>query len=235
MECRYDLHVHSALSPCAEKDMTPVDIVGTAKLLGLNFVAIADHNSIKNVEVALRAGEAYGINVVPAFELQTSEDIHILCLFETFEKLREFYGSIRFSDRKNRPDIFGRQLIINEDDEITGEEERMLLDSADISSEYVPELAAKFGGAAIPAHIDRDMNGMLNILGTVTDNYRTVEFSAAASEALIEEWRTKKRIIIDSDAHTLDAISKKGEIELPEPTVAALMAKLRGEICGSLR
>ena len=56
---RYDLHIHSALSPCAEKDMTPVTIVGLAKANGLDFVAVSDHNSIKNVEVAIRAGEFY--------------------------------------------------------------------------------------------------------------------------------------------------------------------------------
>ena len=70
----YDLHIHSALSPCAEKDMTPVTIVGLGKMNGLDFIAVSDHNSIKNVEVALKAGEFYGIKVVPAMELQTNED-----------------------------------------------------------------------------------------------------------------------------------------------------------------
>lgn len=227
MKYLYDLHIHSALSPCAENDMTPVTIVGQAKLSGLDFVAIADHNAIGNVEVALAAGEAYGIAVVPAIELQTSEDIHILCLFERFGDLKAFFGEIKFSQLKNRKDIFGDQIIFDEDDNIVGEEERMLLASADISSEDVPALAERYGGVAVPAHIDREMNGMLAILGAVTEGYRTVEFSSQADGAFINEWSDNRKVIIDSDAHALDDISLKGEIELKEYSVKALLDALR--------
>ena len=83
MKYRYDLHIHSALSPCAEEEMTPVTIVGQAALSGLDFVAIADHNAIGHVPLALRAGEEFGVRGVPAVEVQTSEDIHLLCMFRT--------------------------------------------------------------------------------------------------------------------------------------------------------
>ena len=86
MKIKYDLHVHSALSPCADNDMTPVNVVAYAKLNGLDMVAISDHNAIGNVEVALKAGEAFGITVVPAIEVQTLEDIHILCLFKKVKR-----------------------------------------------------------------------------------------------------------------------------------------------------
>lgn len=227
MKYRYDLHVHSALSPCADNEMTPVTIVGTAMLAGLSFVAIADHNSIKNVQTALAAGEAYGINVVPAMELQTSEDIHILCLFPTYEKLKGFYQSVTFSKRKNVPEIFGEQQIVDEDDNVVGYEDTMLLDSADISSTDVPELAAKFDGVAVPAHIDRDSNGMIAILGAIEDCYKTVEISSRASSEFVERWSQGRRVIIDSDAHTLVSISSKGEVELPECTVDALLNYIR--------
>ena len=72
MKYRCDLHIHSALSPCAEKEMTPVTIVGQAALSGLDFVAIADHNAIGHVPLAVRAGEEFGVNVVPAVEVQTT-------------------------------------------------------------------------------------------------------------------------------------------------------------------
>lgn len=228
MKYRYDLHVHSALSPCADKDMTPVTIVGAAKLLGLDFVAIADHNSVLNVEVAMAAGEAYGIEVVPAMELQTREDVHILCLFPTFEALQAFHSAVTFSKRLNRPDIFGEQLIMDEDDNVVGHEPTMLLDSADISSTDVPELVARFGGAAVPAHIDRDSNGMIAILGGIEDGYGTVEISSKASAEFVEKWSKGRIVIVDSDAHTLDAISSKGEVELAEYSVSALLGYIRG-------
>ena len=86
MKIKYDFHIHSALSPCADNDMTPVNIVAYAKFNGLDMIAVADHNAIENVETAIAAGKAYGVTVVPAVEVQTAEDIHVLCLFKTFEQ-----------------------------------------------------------------------------------------------------------------------------------------------------
>ncbi len=225
---RYDIHIHSAVSPCAENDMTPVTIVGTAVLSGLDFVAIADHNSIAHVPVALKAGKAYGIKVVPAIELQTREDIHIVCLFEKYEDLSAFVERIPFSTRENEEEFFGEQLIYDEDDEIIGKEKRMLLDSADISCDDVPALVKEFGGVAIPAHIDREGNSMLAILGTIVDGFPIVEFSTKASQDMIDEWSKTHGVVIDSDAHTLESISTRGRIELEEYTVKSFIDRLRG-------
>ena len=41
----YDLHMHSCLSPCGDMDMTPNNIVNMAKLLGLDVIALTDHNT----------------------------------------------------------------------------------------------------------------------------------------------------------------------------------------------
>ncbi len=226
MKYRYDLHVHSVLSPCADREMTPVNIVGTAKLLGLDFVAVADHNAIENVQVAIAAGKEYGIEVVPAMELQTSEDVHVLCLFEDFGSLKAFYDSIEFPYIANRKDIFGEQQIVDEDDEVVGEMDRMLLASAAISSEDVYEKCLGFGGAAVPAHVDRDMNGMLQILGGISGGYKCVEVSPSVRERLREELQESYLLITDSDAHTLEEISCAGEIELAEYSVKAFVRKL---------
>lgn len=86
----YDLHIHSALSPCADNDMTPVNIGAMSSAKGLQIIAVADHNAIANVAAAREVGEALDVIVVPAVELQTQEDVHILCLFETFENLQGF-------------------------------------------------------------------------------------------------------------------------------------------------
>lgn len=227
MKFSYDLHIHSALSPCAENSMTPVTVVGTAKILGLDFVAISDHNSILNVEVAMRAGEEFGVKVVPAIEVQSNEDVHILCLFKTFEDLKAFTDEIPFSDRKNREDIFGEQLIMDEDDNVVGREEKMLLDSAKISADVIPDIVEKHGGVAIPAHIDRDGNGMLAILGSIPKRYSTVELSSKCDRADLESWAESRLVVIDSDAHVLDDISTRGVIDLDEYSVSALVDRLK--------
>lgn len=227
MRYRYDLHIHSALSPCAEDEMTPVTIVGMAALGGLHFVAIADHNAIGHVPLAMRAGEEFGVKVVPAVEVQTREDIHLVCLFPTYPALESFFSSLPLSERKNRADIFGEQLLFDEDDNVIGKEERMLLDGCAISCDDVRELAAGFGGAAVPAHIDRDANSMLAVLGDIPKEFPTVELSSRVSDEEAERWMRDRLVIFDSDAHTADDISSRGEIELEEYSVAALVERLR--------
>ena len=231
MKCYYDLHIHSALSPCADDDMSPISICTVANLNGLNMIAIADHNSIANVEAAIEIGNLLNVTVIPAMELQTSEDIHVLCLFEEYASLKNFYQEIKFTELKNEPEIFGRQLVINCDDEIVEEVQQLLLTAADISLDHIPALIKKHHGIAIPAHIDREANGILAILGTVEKDmgFHILEFSNYAKAELIEKYSDYIRII-DSDSHKLETISKAvNYLELEECTAAGLLKKLRVE------
>ncbi len=224
---RYDLHLHSALSPCADDDMTPVNIVATASALGIDIVAIADHNAIKNVEAAMEIGEALGVTVVPAFELQTNEDLHLLCLFPDYERLEAFYKEIKFTSLKNREDIFGRQLIINSDDEIVGKEETLLLTGAEISENEAYVLSKLYNGVCVPAHVDRDSFGMIAVLGGIPPYYKAVEYSCDGGEtpALDDVF-----ILHDSDAHTLDSIGRGSHfLDLEEPTAVALITLLENK------
>ena len=206
--------------------MTPVNIVAYAKLNGLDMVAISDHNAIQNVEVALKAGEAFGVTVVPAIEVQTAEDIHVLCLFETYADLKAFYAGLEFAKIKNKPEIFGEQLILDEDDNVVGQLEDLLLVSSTVSSRALPDLARKYGGVAVAAHIDRDANGMVQILGDVEESYYAVELSDKATEKEIKKYKEKYNVLIDSDAHTIESIGKTGVVDLEENSARALIAYL---------
>ena len=227
MRIKYDLHIHSALSPCADDNMTPSNIVGFAKLQGLDAVAIADHNAIANVKVAMDVGAAFDVVVVPAMELQTAEDIHILCLFEKFENLQSFYNCINFADIQNRAEIFGEQLILDEDDNILGKEQRMLLVASGVSVEDIVALAKQHNGIAVAAHIDREENGMVAILGTVTEDFSVVEISATATKQ-IQCYTTGRKVITNSDAHTLEDIGvADGELEVVERSAKGILQALR--------
>lgn len=227
MRIKYDLHIHSALSPCADDNMTPSNIVGFAKLQGLDAVAIADHNAIANVKVAMDVGDAFDVVVVPAMELQTAEDIHILCLFEKFEDLQSFYNCIHFADIQNRAEIFGEQLILDEDDNVLGKEQRMLLVASGVSVEEVVSLAKQHNGIAVAAHIDREENGMVAILGTVTEDFSVVEISATATKQ-IQCYTTGRKVITNSDAHTLEDIGVAcGQLEVTERSAKGILQALR--------
>lgn len=224
----YDFHIHSCLSPCGEDSMTPATIVGFAKLAGLDMIAIADHNSIHNVGAAMEAGAYYQVTVVPAIELQTTEDIHVLCLFRTLQGLTDFYNSITFTTLPNRKDIFGSQLIVDTNDEVVGEHPYYLLSASDVSIDDVAARAKSYGGYAIPAHIDRDSNGVLATLGGVPEGFKVVELSRNADVRMEDEYAARYKVLLNSDAHTPEDISKLSSIRLEKNSVSALLDYLEG-------
>ncbi len=227
MKLKYDLHIHSALSPCADDNMTPSNIVGFAKLQGLDAIAIADHNAIANVKVAMEVGNAFDVVVVPAMELQTAEDIHVLCLFETYENLQSFYNCINFANIQNKAEILGEQLIMDADDNIVGNEPRMLLVASEVSVEDVVSIAKQHNGIAVAAHIDREENGIIAILGTVTEDFSVVEISAMATPQ-VDNYCQGRKVIANSDAHTLENIGLAcGELEATERSAKGILQALR--------
>lgn len=227
MKYFYDLHIHSGLSPCADKEMSPANIIAAASIKGLQIIALSDHNSIKNVKITMEIGKMLDILVVPAIELQTNEDIHILCLFETYQDLENFYNSIQFSNLENKIEVFGNQYIYDEDDNIF-EETRLLFGGADISESEITERTKRYNGIAVPAHIDRGYNGMLAILGDIPEGYTALEFYKSSPLSLVEKYSKTHHLIFDSDAHTLEDIgSAMHHIELPSLSIKSLIDYLR--------
>jgi PHP family Zn ribbon phosphoesterase len=123
-----DLHIHSALSPCSDDDMTPNNIVNMAVLNGLDAIAITDHNSCDNVESVMKAAEGR-IIVIPGMELQTIEEVHLLSYFTDLYSLLAFSEDLEqyYDGSPNRPEFFGHQLIMDEKDEIIGEKKQALI------------------------------------------------------------------------------------------------------------
>lgn len=211
----YDLHNHSCLSPCADNDNTPNNIAGMAYISGLKIVALTDHNSLKNCPAFFEAAKRYGIIPIAGTELTTSEDIHLVCLFDKLESAMDFdsYLQKRRVLIKNREDIFGEQLILDSEDNVIGKEEHLLSNATTISIDEAPDLIASFGGICYPAHIDREANGIIAILGALppTPVFSTLEFH---SEQKIEEYIEKyglqgKTVIVSSDAHYLTDINEQ--------------------------
>ena len=218
----YDFHIHSCLSPCADNDMTPANIAGMATLAGLNIVALTDHNTTKNCPAFFKAAKANGIIAVAGMELTTAEDIHIVCLLEKLSEALSFGEEIeKHRIRiKNRPDIFGDQLIVDEEDNIIGIDEDLLSNATDIPYDDVPKLVKSFNGICFPAHIDREANGVIATLGTFPQepHFNIAEFH---NEEVREEYIAKypilkdKLLTIGSDAHFLwDIRDKSAYFEL---------------------
>lgn len=90
LQLTYDFHIHTCLSPCADDDMTPTNIVMMAALKGLDVIAITDHNTCKNCKASIEIGKKNDILVLPGMELTTSEEVHVICLFADLEDAMRF-------------------------------------------------------------------------------------------------------------------------------------------------
>ena len=166
---RYDFHIHSCLSPCGEEEMTPNNIVGMAQILELDAIAVADHNTAKNLPAVMALGAEAGVLVVPAIEISTAEEVHVLSLFPSLEAALEMdkllYDAL--PPVKNRPDIFGRQLWMDKDDGLLGETDKLLINATALSIEQVFKEVRVRGGLPIPAHIDKNAYSVLSNLGFI--------------------------------------------------------------------
>lgn len=225
MKFYYDLHIHSALSPCGSGDMTPNNIVNMSLIKGLDFIALSDHNATGNLEAAMECAKGTGLVVVPAMEIETAEEVHVLCLFSTLEGAKqaskEVYGHLMEID--NKPDIFGPQILYNHNDEVVGEERRLLISATSLPIEAVKQLAESCGGIAIPAHIDRNSYSVLSNLGFLPEiGFTTVEVSDKAKQT--EYTGLGVRMITNSDAHYLEDIQERENwLELEEKSISALL------------
>ncbi len=219
----YDFHIHSCLSPCADNDNTPNNIAGMATLCGLNMIALTDHNTCKNCPAIFEACKRYGIIPIAGMELTTAEDIHVICLFEKLDNAMAFDEAIQEHRMliENRTDIFGDQLILDGEDNLLGVEKCFLSNATDISVEEVPELVKSYGGICYPAHIDRQSNGIISVLGTFpeTPEFNIIEINRPEKvEEYVEKYSLQgKKVIISSDAHYLtDMRDKANYIELDD-------------------
>lgn len=227
----YDLHVHSCLSPCGEEEMTPNNIAGMASLCGIQIMALTDHNTTKNCPAFFAACKRHGIIPIAGMELTTAEDVHLVCLFETLDEATAFDRVLDpyRTPYRNKPDIFGRQLIMDETDTVIGEEEYLLINATALPLEDAYALVCEMNGVCYPAHIDREANGIIAMLGALPDKpqFSVVELNDREKR---EEYKQKyglkgKKILVSSDAHSFEGMrDAENAIELcDEPYSSALV------------
>lgn len=238
MKVFYDLHIHSCLSPCGDNDMTPADIAGIGALNNLNVMALTDHNSCENCPAFFEACEFYGIVPIAGMELTTAEDIHVICLFRSLKKAMLFSEEIyeHIMPIMNKPDIFGDQLVKDTDGNTLKTIDKLLISATDICIDEVPDLVTRFDGICYPAHIDRESNGIIAVLGDIPPEpgFSCAEFRDRNS---IEEYRELYPIIENftfvscSDAHCLSNINTDiNYFDVPEESIHSVIDWLFAEL-----
>jgi len=213
----YDLHVHSCLSPCAEEDMTVNNICQMAMIKGLDLIGISDHNSTKQLPAFAKAAQRLGIKAVYGCELESSEEVHVLALFNDLDKALSLQPWIdeHMPDIMNNPDFFGTQLILNDMDEVIGSEERLLVVSLKATMREIADAVHEHGGKVVLAHVLHHANAVIDTLGFIPKNFpfdglEVRKESQKEAVLALHPWMKDRKIVWfrDSDAHQLVAINE---------------------------
>jgi 3',5'-nucleoside bisphosphate phosphatase len=225
--------VHTVLSPCAEVEMIPPLIVEKAIEKQISIIAITDHNSSRNFAAVKKAAAGTSLTVLPGMELQTREEVHILCLFDTEDQIQEYQQIVDklLPDFKNQPEHFGEQFIVDETGEFLAREDRMLLSSVNVSIEDAFRIVENLGGLFIPAHVNRKAYGLLANLGFVpTDiDIQAVEISRHLTPvaALLQFPQLEGfSIVQNGDVHRLDEFLGSLILKIENPTISEIKSAL---------
>lgn len=227
-----DLHVHTCLSPCAELDMTPLRIVRRAVEVGLDIIAVSDHNSAENVGAALRAARAAGITVLPAMEITSREEVHVLALFGSEEDALAMQGRVYRSLPRGFSGGTDRQVVVNEEDEVMGFNGMLLIGATEFSFSRLVEEVHRAGGLAVASHVDRGAFSVMSQLGFLPEGVRLdaaeVINHKAADAVLLHQPDVPR--LMSSDAHNLRDIGMRTTwLEMEEASFEELCLALRKE------
>ncbi|ADL13316.1 PHP domain-containing protein [Acetohalobium arabaticum] len=231
-----DLHVHTVLSPCGDLIMTPQNIIQTAEAKGIDILAITDHNSAENLEVALKLAKSSTVNIIPGMEIETKEEIHLITLFSDLKAVMSFQKLVysHLPPVDNDEEVFGPQLITDEKDQFIDRIEQLLLISTDLSLEETVAEVEKRGGIIFPAHVDKKEYSILTSLGFIPEevNFSVLEISKFCSQIeLYNKFPTAEsyRLIKSSDAHYISDIAPHIKFKLKAPILSEINLAFKGD------
>lgn len=229
MKIATDLHIHSCLSPCGDMEMTPNNLVNMAFLKGLDAIALADHNTAKNLPAAKAVADARDLVLVPAIEAESREEVHVLCYFRTVEDALEMGDFLyeHLPPMPNMPSMFGEQIAMNDDDEPIYTEEKLLIQATTLSINEIAEKCRELGGVPVPAHINRTSNSLIASLGFIPPecDFSTVEVYRSIPLENVDV--SPYHVIFSSDAHNLEAIFERDNfISVEERSVEGILKYL---------
>lgn len=232
---RLDLHVHTALSACAEDVMSPRQVLDRAERRAVDVLAITDHNAVVAAESAYRMARTSSVRVLPGMEITTREEVHLLALFDDPSPLHELAVLVDYNlpAGENDDALFGYQLVYDERDEIIGVDDRLRQTAVMLSIDRLVDEIQALGGLAIPAHVFRPRNSLTSQLGFIDPT--------AGYDALEVRWRYWQTgeyqlgdriegfaVMTGSDAHFLEDVGRQClELNAPVFTVADLKEALQ--------
>jgi PHP family Zn ribbon phosphoesterase len=228
-----DLHLHTILSPCGDYGMTPTAIALKANAMGLNIIAVTDHNSAGNVLAVREAGYQLGLTVLGGMEICTEEEVHLLAYFGRDEDLFNMEDIIQKNlPGLNNPEAFGDQVFLNSRDEILGISEKLLFGATTLNIDTIVDLVHNNNGIVVASHVDRESFSIISQLGYIPEE---LDLDGLEQNRVIETNQGGKKLslygypwITSSDAHYIEDIGKRiTEFRMDQPSVTEIMLALK--------
>ena len=215
--------------------MSPRKIVKQSLEQQLDLIAICDHNTAENAEATLREGTRQGLAVLPGMEICSKEEVHLVTLFKKIENALEMQEYIyTHLPGENQPDVFGNQVVADENDRVLGENPRLLIGATQLSLLDIVQRVHNLGGICISSHVDRPSYSLIGQLGFIPDDlhldavevsYRVDLDKASTAVPGIQDYPC----VTSSDAHFLRDIGKVfTEFILAAPTLEEIRKALTG-------
>ena len=233
---RAELHTHTVLSPCAQIEMIPPLIVREALAHNIDLLAVTDHNATANIVAVQNAARETSLKILPGMELQTREEVHVLCIFDSLDQVQILQAAV---DRllppiTNNTEFFGEQFVVDETGDFIRNEDRLLLSSVDLSLNDAWELVTGIGGLFIPAHVNRKAFGLLEILGFVPTDISVPALEISRHLSPVQAYEKfpqikKYPLIQNGDVHGLDDFLASTTYYLEKPTVSELRLALQSK------
>ncbi len=226
---RADLHIHSCLSPCGQLTMSPHAIVDAALAVGLDLIAVTDHNTAAMTPAIAQVAREKGLAYLYGLELQTREDVHLLAYFDDEATCLAFSDEIYalLPDGYEDPYGLGEQIQVDAEENILRYEPRFLVNGLDLSLVNAVRRIDELGGLAVPAHIDREFFGVLSQMGELPEevDFPIVEVCGEC----IPETCGDAAVLRTSDAHFVEAIGQSVTcITVEDLTIAELRKAAAG-------
>jgi predicted metal-dependent phosphoesterase TrpH len=185
--------------------MQATAIVRQAKKVGLDMIGICDHNSAENVAAVVKAGAREGLPVIPGMEITSSEEVHILGLFNTEMDLMNMQETVYQNlSGENYEQAYGPQTVVDEWDCVLGTNSKLLLGATTLTVERVVEAIHERSGVAIASHVDRERFSLIGQLGFIPKGLRLDAVEVSRPFSIKQEYDYP--VVTFSDAHFLEDI-----------------------------
>lgn len=233
-----DLHLHTILSPCGDYGMMPTVIVSKALDMGLDIIAVTDHNSAGNVEAVRKAGKLKGLTVIGGMEITSEEEVHLLAYFNSDEDLYNMEEIVQDNlPGVNDTEAFGDQVFLDSENKILGVSEKLLFGATTLTIDRIVDLVHQNGGMVIASHVDRESFSIISQLGFIPEGMELDGVEVVSPKTAEDNYRERKTgylygypYISCSDAHYIEDIGQRvTEFRLMEPNVKELMLAIHGK------